>query len=297
MRLIHLTDPHLSSLSGQSFRSMRGKRKTGYLSWSRKRQFIHRRETLEQLTHAVHQESPDQVILTGDVIQVGLAEEVAEVAEWLRRLAPADQLLFVPGNHDVYATGSWIAIRNDWNFILPPSPATSQDSSSAGYPVIRTQQDVALIGISTACVTPVFSARGEVGEAQRERIKHALESAEQQDQLACLAMHHPPLQGMSKWRKSLRDTSAMEQLLQQFQPAMVLCGHLHHNEVRLAGTQSESTRVYCTASASDVSGSSFRVVDIHRAPDSWEITMTLKTWQDKTGRYDVAEKTNWQVQR
>jgi len=87
MRLIQLTDPHLSSLESFSFLSVKGKRKSGYLSWYRKRRHIHRPEILERLTQAVQDESPDQILLTGDLVHIGLEDEIIEAARWLRRIA------------------------------------------------------------------------------------------------------------------------------------------------------------------------------------------------------------------
>ncbi|MGH8034542.1 MAG: hypothetical protein ACREO9_04900, partial [Lysobacterales bacterium] len=65
MRLIHITDPHLSSLEGHTLLSLRGKRRTGYLSWTGKRRFFHLRETLQQLIAAVRAESPAQWVVSG----------------------------------------------------------------------------------------------------------------------------------------------------------------------------------------------------------------------------------------
>src|SRR3972149_3354405 len=133
MRLIHLTDPHLSSLAGQTFRALRGKRRSGYLSWTYKRQMIYRRETLALLTTAIRAEAADQLILTGDLIQIGLEQEIREVSSWLAELAPSQQVFFVPGNHDVYARDSWKALRHHWNFVLPTAANGVPDSSTSAY--------------------------------------------------------------------------------------------------------------------------------------------------------------------
>ncbi len=114
MRLIQLTDPHLSSLESFSFLSVKGKRKSGYLSWYTKRRFIHRPEILERLTQAVHDESPDQILLTGDLVHIGLEDEIIEAARWLRRLGAPEQVMLIPGNHDNYAPDSLAAMNRHW---------------------------------------------------------------------------------------------------------------------------------------------------------------------------------------
>ena len=118
MRLIHLTDPHLSTLDDRLFWTLRGKRHSGFQSWTRKRRLIHRREVFAGLCAALNDEAADQLILSGDLVQVGLEQEVREVIPLMRQLAAAGQIFFVPSNHDVYAPDSWSFIRRHWDFLL-----------------------------------------------------------------------------------------------------------------------------------------------------------------------------------
>ena len=287
MRLIHLTDPHLTSLAGRTFGSVRWKRRTGFLSWTRKRQHIHRREVLERLVTAIREESADQFVLTGDLVQIGLEEEIAEAGEWLKALAPPEQIFFVPGNHDVYASDSWGYVRKHWNFVLPPPGAT--DTSRDGYPLRREFGHVRLVGASSALVTPPFSARGALGPEQFQRLEADLLEGRRNGQVTCLAIHHPPLPGMEKWRKALLEATALEALILRQRPAFALCGHLHHNVTVVAG----QTRVFCTASASSVNEASFRVFDI----DPHHIHMRLMTITSDRRGFGPAEELEWQISR
>ena len=173
MRLIHLTDPHLSSLEPFSFLTVKGKRKSGYLSWYRKRQYIHRPEILERLTQAVQDESPDQILLTGDLVHIGLEDEIIEAAHWLRRLGAPEKLMLIPGNHDNYAPDSLATMNRHWRDYLPEQDAEITDYTSA-YPVARIIGDLRLVGVNTSCVTRIFSAEGELGKAQLSRLRDAL---------------------------------------------------------------------------------------------------------------------------
>ena len=287
MRLIHLTDPHLSSLAGRTFGSVRWKRRTGYVSWTRKRQYLHRREVLERLVAAIHGESGDQYILTGDLVQIGLEEEIAEAGEWLRALAPPERILFVPGNHDVYARDSWAHVREHWHFALPPPVAG--DTSRHGYPIRRQLGHVRLLGVSSALVTPPFSARGAIGREQFERLEAELIEGRRQGELIGLAIHHPPLPGMEKWRKALREVAAMQALILRQQPAFALCGHLHHNVTVVAG----ETHVFGTASASDIHHASYRVFDV----EANRVHMRLMTITGDGRGFAPAEELEWQVNR
>ena len=147
MRLVHLTDPHLTSppawpsLAG---RSHYGKRYLGYLSWARKRRHHLRPEWLTELCAAAAAERPDQWLLSGDLAQIGTAEEIRAAGSWLRGLAPAESLLLVPGNHDVYSAESWTCIQREWQPYLPEGD---------GYPLIRTDSEVTVFGLNSAVPT------------------------------------------------------------------------------------------------------------------------------------------------
>lgn len=191
MRLIHITDPHLSSLDGHSLLSLRGKRLTGYLSWTRNRRFFHRREVLDRLVAGVQAESADQIIVSGDLVQIGLEDEIRQAGDWLAELAPANRIFLVPGNHDVYAHDSWAAIRKHWNSFLPAIPSGSTDGPDSGYPMVRDFGGLRVIGASSACVSPVFSARGATGPKQFERLNQLLRESGEQGYFNCLVIHHP----------------------------------------------------------------------------------------------------------
>lgn len=293
MRLIHLTDPHLSSLEGHSWRAALGKRHSGYLSWKFGRRLKYRRETLECLTTAIFAEAADQLILSGDLVHIGLEEEIHEVSSWLAELGPAAQIFFVPGNHDVYARDSWEALRRHWNFVLPAPVAGAHDSSTSSYPYVRDVGMVRLIGVSSACVTPVFSARGSLGQEQIHRLDVMLREARESGRMPCLAMHHPPLPHMSPWRRALKENHALRTLLSARQPALVCYGHQHHNADFTEG----AARMFCTAPASDVENASYRIFDIDPVEqgerNSWSIHMRLKSIAADGVSFTLADEKRW----
>jgi 3',5'-cyclic AMP phosphodiesterase CpdA len=293
MRFIHLTDPHFSSLEGQSFASLSQKRRSGYLSWTRRRQLIHRRETLAQLIAAIRLESADQLILSGDLVQIGLKDEIREVRGWLAELAPADQVFFVPGNHDVYAGDSWDAVRQCWNELLPPVQAGTFDGPSSGYPMVRDFGSVRLIGASSACVTPIFLARGALGRNQFDRLAHLLRESREQGRMCLLTIHHPPVPGLAPWRKALKEEQALRELIAEQRPALAICGHLHHNLETTEGV----TRIFSTASASLVHEASYRIFDIETGAGagqaSWTIHMQLKTISAQGNAFNLADEQRW----
>ncbi len=286
MRLIQLTDPHLSSLESFSFLTVKGKRKSGYLSWYTRRRYIHRPEILERLTQAVHDESPDQILLSGDLVHIGLEDEIIEAARWLRRLGTPEQVLLIPGNHDNYAPDSLAAMNRHWCDYLPAQVAGVNDYA-APYPVVRSAGGLRLIGVSTSCVTRIFSAQGELGKAQLARLRAALGgpvsapagASPKRPEFTCLLIHHPPLPGMTKQRKALRDASDLQLVIEEQHPDLVLYGHIHCNRER----QHREVRTFCTASASSVKNASYRVFDVEKTDNGWHCRMRLMSLDNQDG--------------
>jgi len=295
MRLVHLTDPHLSSLKGVRLSSLLGKRLSGYLSWRKNRSKHHLPAVLEKLESAVLAEDADQILLTGDLVQIGLESEIRQAADWLAVFSPPEKVMLVPGNHDVYAGGSAAIVSRFWSNYLFQS-ATPDGDLTGRYPVLRRFGNIDLIGLSTACVTPVFMARGSLGRDQLDRLETLLQKSAAEGQLAILLIHHPPLPGLCGRRKALTDDSELEAALIRHPPAMVFYGHLHLNrEVQLG-----ETRIFCTASASSVSDASYRVIDIAERDDGWAIRMRLKTLDLENGgepAFVTIDEQSWRTGR
>lgn len=285
MRFVHLTDLHLTRLDAIGRRDLRGKRLTGYWSWMRRRRHTQLRAVLDRLAETVQRAEADWLLVSGDLAQIGLEAEIREAAEWLSALAPPERILFVPGNHDVYARDSWAAIRRHWGPWLPPDA----HEPWSGYPLVRETGDLLLVGASSACVTPVFSARGALGRAQRGRLETCLRAAHRAGRSVILVIHHPPLRSMAHWRKALREVSSVQALIAATQPVFAVCGHLHRNITRVQG----QTRVFATASASGSTDASFRVFDVERLPAGCAVRMELRRLNTDTGRFDAVDEQRW----
>ncbi len=311
IRLIHLTDPHLTSLHGQPLWSLRGKRWSGYLSWRRKRRFVHRGDVLERITEAVRAENPVQLLVTGDLAHVGLPEEIEAAGRWLEALGPPEQVMLVPGNHDVYAGDSWPAVASAWGPYLAPvrpgaasdgQPATASDglpaTSSDGlpatwFPLQRWldcgERRICLVGLSSAIPSPLFMAYGKVGAAQRAQLDEMLAEA---DAFRCVLMHHPPLPAMTSRRKGLLDAAQVCQVLSRRGAELVLHGHVHRN---VSAPGPGGARVFGTASASSGTGdvASYRSFDVTAGAAGWHVDMRLMTLAD--GGCRVAAQESWEV--
>ena len=100
--LAHLSDPHLGPLPRPRLHELVSKRAIGFLNWHRRRKAIHRGETLEPLVADLKAQLPDHIAVTGDLVNIALPSEFSSSRVWLDKLGPAQDVTFVPGNHDFY---------------------------------------------------------------------------------------------------------------------------------------------------------------------------------------------------
>ncbi|HEY5680889.1 MAG TPA: metallophosphoesterase [Pseudomonadales bacterium] len=272
MRLIHLSDPHLSSLHGVKLRDLLGKRTLGYQSWYRKRRHQYTMDTLRRVTRAVRNEAADAIVVTGDLVHLGMAQELRQAREWLESVGGPDRVLVIPGNHDCYHRQSWALVKET----IGPYLALEKDTADArdGYPLVRRSGEASVIAAGTAEPTAWWSASGSLGAAQTTRLEDALIKA--RETFTFLAIHHPPLPGMAPRRKSLRDAHALAELLERHAPDVVLHGHLHANQEN----SDTPTRIFCTAPPSSErprAPASYRVFDVVEDASGYRVVMRLKS--------------------
>lgn len=266
MRLIHLTDLHLTrppDWRSYRGRSQHGKRYLGYISWWRRRRHSLREVWFEELLEVVGHLAPDQILVSGDLTQTGTVEEIDAARSWVERLGGPEQVLVVPGNHDVYAPESLARVQSQWGAYL-------HQTDTADYPILRDFEGVRILGLCSARPTPPFSATGRLGEEQCERLDALL--AASTDRIRVVLLHHPPVPGLVTARKRLQDAEVLADILSRRGVELVLHGHQHRNRLVEAGT----TRICCTGPASSADAS-FRLFDIGAAGGGRRISAEL--WQ------------------
>ena len=286
VRLLHLTDPHLSSLASVSPWTLRGKRTLGFLSWWAKRRHHLNAATLARITQAAGLEGAQLALVTGDLVHIGLPQELQQARVWLDTLAATQPVVLVPGNHDCYHADAALALEQQWSHYL------RSETNTAAFPRLITCDDVSIIALSSAHPMPWWSAGGRLGPAQLAALERLL--VQSAGSFRCVMLHHAPLVTQAPARKALADAPELTTLLRRAKVELVLHGHLHHNATHVLD---ERTRIVVTAPASSaVAGNpaSYRVFDISRAGDQWLVTCTLKCEQSD-GR--VAERSceSWSI--
>lgn len=222
--LAHLSDPHLSPLPKLKLRDYFSKRIFGALNWARGRCRIHDSEILRRLVKDVRAQMPDHIAVTGDLTNLGLIEEYEAARNWLRSLAPAQQLSVVPGNHDAYVAGALedgLPYLSDW--AKPP------------FPFLQMRGDVAIINVSTAIPTLPFRATGRVGKKQLEQLAKMLDRLKFKKKFRIVLLHHALRVFWHQPSKRLLDSEALQAVLESSGAELVLHGHLHRPTHHMVG--------------------------------------------------------------
>ena len=301
LTLAHLSDPHVAPLPKPSLGSLMNKRFLGWLSWRRRRAGIHRRQVLEALTRDLLAQSPDHVVVTGDLTNISLPDEFKQAATWLRTLGAAERVTVVPGNHDAYIDLPWERSWAHWAGHMDLDLVASErirKLHDTGFPFVRRDRQVALIGLSTALATLPGSAAGRLGRTQLDKLEACLTSLGQEGTFRCILLHHPPVGEALGWRKSLRDAEAFRAVIARAGCELVLHGHDHEfRENALAGPMGPIP-VYGVPSASAMPGrrrpgAHYNLYTICRKGDGWQLAGRSRGLT--AGPEDIAEGRLWQV--
>lgn len=223
-RIIHLSDIHLGPMPPIAFHKLLSKRMTGYINWQRNRAKTFSPKILEQVLTAVHDLQPDHIVITGDLINIGLDEEISRITHWLNQLGPPDKVSIIGGNHDAYIRGSLESALAAWAPYLQADNGISPQHGS-DFPVVRRRGPYSIILMNSAVPTPPFNATGLAGTQQLAKLGQILE--QEAGHIRLLLIHHPPIHGVARPRKELRDIDALVPIIQRHGVELILHGHTH----------------------------------------------------------------------
>jgi 3',5'-cyclic AMP phosphodiesterase CpdA len=223
--LAHLSDVHLSAISGFSPRHWNAKRALGLLNWNAKRRRVHDRIVADRLIADALALRTDHIAITGDLINLGLPAEYEAARDWLEGIGPPDRITIVPGNHDIYTKLSGHAGVGRWAAYM------GSEEQSLAFPFVRRVGPLALIGLNSAIETPPFVAAGRLGAHQIEVVGEMLERLKDEGAVRVVLIHHPPLPGLASSRRALADAAHFARVLQRSGAELVLYGHNHRERL------------------------------------------------------------------
>ncbi|MBI3757765.1 MAG: metallophosphoesterase [Deltaproteobacteria bacterium] len=273
--LAHLSDSHVTSVRIPGLRAMLNKRILGWCKWSFERRKIHRPEVLDALVADLRITQPDHVAITGDLTNLGFADEFAAAGAWLRQLGDRHYVSLVPGNHDAYVPTPWqSAWAHWWEYLASDAPHASeatflhpvssfQELTEAYFPSVRIRGPLALLGVCTAQPVGMFRAGGVVGAPQLARLQRSLQEFAESDLCRVVLIHHPPQQGDWTLRRGLADSEALCAILQNAGAELILHGHLHETLIEKMSGPAGLIPVVGVRSASDIGHRPHRNAQYH----------------------------------
>ena len=281
LSLAHISDPHLTSLTNIKISQLFNKRIQGYLSWLRKRRFIHRRDIVDSLLEDLDLTRPDHIAVTGDLTHLGLPMEYAESRQWLDSLGSPEQVTVIPGNHEAYSGRNWFKSCSMWAPYLESDTRLEIARTANFFPSLRIREGVALIGLCSARPSPPFMATGGLGQEQLSGLETLLQQTGNQGLLRVVLIHHPPVAGTVKWRKRLTDSQLFMDVLERCGAELVLHGHAHVPTFSNIETPAGTIPVIGAPSASELNRWSgnyakYNIYQLRKTAANWEMTMQVR---------------------
>ena len=273
VRIAHFSDPHIGPLPKPHWRDLMGKRLTGYLNWRRGRAEHHRMDILDRLLDDIVRAEVDHVAVTGDLINIGLADEYKAARTFLWRVGPPDRVSFVPGNHDAYLRETVPGIVHHWRPWFLGDGVAESDGGYA-FPFTRVRDRVALIGVNSGVPTAPFLATGFLGGRQIAALADELEATGRQGLARLVLIHHPPFD--IGFQKRLGDHQELAAMLAKVGAEAVLHGHTHKGTLRELRGPAGPIPVIGVPSASAAPGgrhepAAWNLVTVDGEPGAWRI--------------------------
>jgi len=287
LALAHLSDPHLSPRCMPRLRELASKRALGYLAWRLRRRRGHDDAVLEAARRSLAERGDELVTITGDLTQLAMPAEYRAAARWLAGLAPAERVIVVPGNHDLYVPVNEGETLDHWQPYLDGGAAAPAEGR---FPFQRRWPGAAVIGVNTAYPSAPLLAVGRIGQPQLQALAGLLEAAGARGEFRVILMHHPPQPGAVQWRKSLLDAERFRAVVRRHGAELILHGHAH----RLMHAELEGPAgpvpVLGAPSVSACSGEPGRRAAYHRclvSPNGagWQVDVAVHAYSPGSGGF------------
>jgi 3',5'-cyclic AMP phosphodiesterase CpdA len=230
LTIAHLSDVHLGPIAGFTPRYWNLKRALGYVNWLRNRRPVYQRAVLDRIVADLKAQAPDHIAVTGDLVNIGLPEELSNALHWLESLGPPRHVTVIPGNHDIYSRLRRDAGTARWaRYMASDAEGALHAGDDHAFPFVRVLGRVALIGLNSAVPTPPLIASGRLGREQLERLAQLLERLGAAGLFRLVLIHHPPLTGQASRFRALEDAIHLESVLARHGAELVVHGHNHHD--------------------------------------------------------------------
>lgn len=285
--LAHLSDLHLTDPLVGSSASLRVKQRLGRASWRQRRSHIHQPAVLAALVADLQAQAPQQIAISGDLLQVGLPGEFAQAAQWLAGFVPPARLLLVPGNHEAYVANAWPDGRDAWRPYL--------QGVAEGEPWLLRRGPLLLIGLSSAVPSWPGLASGTLGRAQIAALEAALVQGASEGLFRVVVVHHPPVAGVVGWRKRLTDRRQFAAVIARHGAGLILHGHAHRVALSQLPGPDGPVAVVGAPSASALDPrpgrmAGYNLLRVARCANAWQLRLGRRVYRPQTRDFDWLEQ-------
>jgi 3',5'-cyclic AMP phosphodiesterase CpdA len=285
-KFAHISDIHLGPLPQLTLRELFSKRITGFVNWHRNRRKHLFVNTLDLILSDLKSREPDQLMITGDLVNLATKIETRLAGEWLRTIGEPYDTTVVPGNHDAYVPGAHDKSVNEWYpFIKSDDDPAEWPEDDHIFPTIRRRGPIAIIGCSTSNATLPFSASGYFGSRQARETVNLLKQAGEEGLFRVVMIHHPPIHGAAASHKRMLGIRRFAAAISTGGAELVLHGHTHLNTLYWLKGREKQVPVVGIASASQGPGG-------HKPPAAYNLfTLTGEpgNWSLLRERYGLTE--------
>lgn len=240
LRFAHVSDLHLPFEPRLTWSQRFSKRQLSVWSW-RRRRAVQDPAILAALREELLQAQPQQLVITGDIINFSLPAEYEAAGRWLAGLAGTMAVNLVPGNHDAlvavpepHGIGQWRAFTE----------------GGTQWPYVARRGHASFIGVRSALPTAPLLASGRIGAAQLERLEDVLAEEGRAGRLRVVLLHHPVVDGAVRARKALADRGALRNVLARAGAELVLHGHARWSRLDAVAGPVAPIPVLCVPSSS-----------------------------------------------
>lgn len=229
--MVHLSDVHL--LGEPRPRGTLERVATALVSYARRLDPAGRRRKLTRALAEARRLEADQVVITGDLTELGTDDQFEELAMALHDSGiPADAFVLVPGNHDVYTAA------DAWRRALAgPLAAFAGGAAEAPGKVVE-RGDLVVLPVDATVFQPITRSNGLLSPDAAQAIARRLVDPLLARRSVALALHHPPVphaDRVRQWIDGLLGHGLLAELLARHGDVQVLHGHQHRSIERTLG--------------------------------------------------------------
>ena len=248
---------------------------------------------LSHLMADILSQNPDHLVISGDLVNLGHAEEINNARIWLDSLGEPKDISIVPGNHDAYVPGALARTCKTWAPFLagdaPPPSAAPEDV----FPYLRVRGSAAIIGVSSAIATSPFLARGAFRPWQAKKLEKILRHCNEQELFRIIVIHHPPVRGATAMHKRLFGIGLFQKTISAVGAELVLHGHTHLPTLSHIPGPDGKVPVAGISSASQSPGGRMPA----SAYNLFEISGSKGKWQCGMQHFELTERSASSVER